>query len=240
MAKSKQNHQNKKHKTETENVEEELELIEEESNYRKIGPIVAFFNLISMPLLLIVGIYGFKLISDFDISKNSTCTFLKNLYPKEMNFESKLSLIALAFIIQSIVVLALTIFTMLGRIFTLSNPLSKKENDYITVMNRNIANSIEQSFIFFGVFAYYVIKTKESTSKNAVDLIIFFTISRLIFVFGYFIHSFTNSQVFLVRGIGYFMGLATQLMVIGLTFGQDSFGIINDLYDSLLKVILPQ
>lgn len=200
---------------------------------RKPSIFVPIFNFGILPVALTAGLVAFKYISEFDFSKNTSCKcsqFVANLYPKGEVFtvENKVELIALPAFISALTILVLTFLTMLSRAFTLNDALKKNDNALVTMFNRCISNTLEQSFIFIGLFSYFVFKNINETNTNlAVDFVLMFTLSRAVFIIGYIIQGITCSRIFFVRAAGFMMTLATQAFVLSSIFGIDSFGILK-------------
>lgn len=201
---------------------------------RKPSTFVPIFNFALLPVALTAGLVAFKYISEFDFSKNTSCKcsqFVANLYPKEEVFsvENKVELIALPAFISALTILVLTVLTMLSRAFTLNDALKKNDNILVTLLNRCISNTLEQSFIFIGLFSYFVLKNvNESNTNLAVDFILMFAFSRAVYIIGYLIQGITCSRIFFIRGAGFMMTLATQALVLTSIFGIDSFGILKN------------
>lgn len=193
--------------------------------------IIAILNFALMPIFITVGLFGLKKIAEFDYTKQTSCElcqFIAKLFPTELTLEAKFQVFSVALALPASIILFLTLLTMFNRVISLADPL-RKDNYVINVLNNCIRNTLEQSFVFLGFFAYFLFNhADESNKRQTIDFIIMFFVSRVVFILGYFIHGITFSRVLIFRAVGFVMTLATHFIVILPCFGINAFRIMNE------------
>jgi len=123
--------------------------------------------------------------------------------PHEFNFEDKISILARIASWISLV-LIFNLFTVIGaRVFSkAANPLKDHTNELVTVTNKILTNSVEQTMIFLPLLVNWVINcsSTESELKQGVSLAIIWVAGRILFSIGYFFGYLTNFTVLRVFG----------------------------------------
>lgn len=212
----------KKHKSNGKNVNESNEEAFNEISEKKEGKTIGILNAGTFPLFLIAAFLAVKYIIDKDF-KNCQCAlsaFISQYYPTTWDFESKIGMFSFAWILPSLLVISLVSLVMLTRILGQVNPLAKGEPLWITMLNRCIQNTLEQSFVFLGLFLYWILKISTEESKDlAITYLLLFVTGRIIFVVGYIIFWLTG--LFGFRAAGFLITLFSQILLISTIVGHD-------------------
>ena len=123
--------------------------------------------------------------------------------PHEFNFENKISILARIASWISLV-LIFNLFTVIGaRVYSkAANPLKDQNNDLVTVTNKILTNSVEQTMIFLPLLANWLINcsSTEAELKQGVSLAIIWVAGRVLFSIGYFLGYLRNFTVLRVFG----------------------------------------
>lgn len=189
---------------------------------KKESKAIGIINLGTFPLFIIAAILVVKYIVDKDF-KTCTCitsTYISQFYPTKWDFEGKLAFLSLAWIHPALLVIFLVVLVMLTRVVGNVNPLKSGEPLWITMLNRCIQNTLEQSFVFLGLFFYYILNVSTEETKNlALTYLLIFVAGRIIFVVGYMFFWLTGLLGF--RAAGFLITLTAQIFLISVIFGND-------------------
>jgi hypothetical protein len=156
--------------------------------------------------------------TDFTTCNNQVCSHIAAYYTTSWTFEDKLKFFSLAWVHPSLIVITLVTLIMFTRVLGNVNPLKSGEPLWITMLNRAIQNTLEQSFVFLGLFSYWLLNKSEN-SKLAVTYLAIFVIGRVIFVIGYMFFWLTGFIGF--RAAGFLTTLTAQIFLISVVFGHD-------------------
>ena len=148
----------------------------------------------------------------FNLKSCSELPFLCKYYPTLWNFDEKIT-----FIYSSIIIVAITLF-LSSSLASLVGIFTTTESQLEYVMNRAVKNTLEQSFAFLPLFGFWVLKvSNEETKHLAISFILLFTISRVLYCFGYFFLWLTD--LFIIRSSGFACSLACNSILIAYLFG---------------------
>jgi hypothetical protein len=129
--------------------------------------------------------------------------YLNISLPHEFNFENKISILARIASWISLV-LIFNLFTVIGaRVYSkAANPLKDQNNELVTVTNKILTNSVEQTMIFLPLLVNWVINcsSTEADLKQGVSLAIIWVAGRILFSIGYFLGYLRNFTVLRVFG----------------------------------------
>lgn len=214
-----------------------------------VGKKMTFLNFALFPFAFAGAYFAVKYAFTYNYA-SSDCKYTK-LMVKEFpttkwGFEQKLNLLLLSGAATAVFLLITVLSTMVGRIFSGRSGIggkSQEDNLFISTCNRILKNTIEQSFIFYGLYAYWLFNVSGNTGekvskvegkdkplavdkaviengKTAVLFAVLFLSSRIVFYFGYMIHLFT--KIFVVRGIGFLVGMFVNLMILQRILGLEN------------------
>ena len=175
-----------------------MEKKSEKPKERKIPIIYVFFPQIISFVLTILAIY-------YSLSTNYLLNLFKLSIPHEININTKISLLARIAAWIS-VVLVFNVFSVIGaRVATSAiNPLKDNNNQLVTLFNKILSNSIEQTIIFIPLLANFIINDSNSDDnlKQAVVLAIIWIIGRILFSLAYYLGYMVDFTQ--LRGFGFF------------------------------------
>ena len=206
-----------------------------------IGKKMNFFNLSLFPVAVAGSYFLLKNTLTYDFTKcnNEYSQLLIKQFPStKWGFEEKLSILLLSGASTAVFLLFTVLFTMFGRMFSGRSGIGGKgqeDNLFISTCNRILKNTIEQSFIFYGLFAYWLFKYSGSTGvatdeavkgkgtpkidsaviengKLAVLFPLLFFGTRVCFFLGYMFHLFFKFYV--IRGASFVLGLAVNVLIL--------------------------
>jgi uncharacterized MAPEG superfamily protein len=191
-----------------------------------IGTKFLLLNYLLMPFA-IAGIYlGAKYLFQHDFNK-SHCFYVEHItkhFPTEWEFKDKLNVVVSAVAHTGLFFLASVLLTMFGRILSGRGGIGGKrdqDNNYIKVCNRVLKNSIEQTYIFFGIFTYWVLKvSSKGDSKEAVLIVTAFLLGRILFLVGYLFNLITG--IFVIRAAGFLLNLLIIVQLLLKIFALDT------------------
>lgn len=170
----------------------------EKPKERKIPIIYVFFPQIISFVLTILAIY-------YSLSTNYLLNLFKLSIPHEININTKISLLARIAAWIS-VVLVFNVFSVIGaRVATSAiNPLKDNNNQLVTLFNKILSNSIEQTIIFIPLLANFIINdsNRDDNLKQAVVLAIIWIIGRILFSLAYYLGYMVDFTQ--LRGFGFF------------------------------------
>ena len=159
---------------------------------RYIGTKLNAFNLFLVPVFSYGGYYLLNLIHQFDLSKHSNNPavgfLLRHVY-EDFNFEKKIMFLSFSFLIIALFLFFSIYSAMLTRVFTGKSGIGNEDPQIATVFNRIIRHTVEQTPIFFGLLAYWLLNNaKSGDSKEALFFVIAFLATRILFYSGYLIN----------------------------------------------------
>jgi hypothetical protein len=189
---------------------------------KKESKLLGVINLGTLPLFMIAAIIAVKFILDFDFKtcSNAVCAHVTNYFPQKLDFEDKVKLISVAWVHPSVIVIFVVVLVMLSRVVGNVNPLKSGEPVWITMLNRIIQNTLEQSFVFLGLFSYWILFiSTEANKTTAVKYICIFVAGRLVFTVGYMFFWLTG--LFGFRACGFLTTLIAQILLISAVFNYD-------------------
>ena len=189
---------------------------------KKMSKLMIFLNVVLFPFSII----GAALFSRYLLIHNwKDCTgdvskFVNQFSIKEVTFESKVEFLFSVMALTGAFVFVNTFMIMLCRMITQANPLTQKDPVIIQTLNRVIQNTLEQGFVFFGLFSFWVLKfVNESNKDLAQAYAIIFITSRIIFLIGYPIQSYL--QLVTLRVGGFCVTLTVEFLLLGAITGHD-------------------
>jgi len=175
---------------------------------RKLPKILHFIpHMISFPLTIFSIYYFLKtkcLINLFNLSISH-----------EVNFEIKISLLVRITAWISAVLIFNVLSVIGARIFyQAANPLKDQNKEIITMFNKILTNSVEQTLIFIPLLANWIINESQSSDdlKKGISLAIIWIIGRILFSIGYFFGYLTNFT--LLRIFGFVPNLFTSALLL--------------------------
>ena len=146
--------------------------------------------------------------------------YIRRYALSDTSTESKLLLLAGVYLHLALIVFLNTQVAMYSRVITRTTPLMSYEPTIINVSNRIISNTIEQGFVFGGLFGYYLLTNVTDDNKSqALNLAVLFVIARLVYYVGYLIQGLTG--ILVVRSSGFAMTLVTHTMIASICFGHN-------------------
>jgi len=194
-----------------------------------------FLQLVIFPFAIIGSYFLTRQILKEDFSKcDLFVKYIQPYNPKTWNFEDKVYMIVLAWIDPAILVFVMVVMVMSIRLLFLVDPLRKTQPTLINAINGAIQNTLEQTFIFIPMFAYWVLKISNEQNKNlAIAYIMAFVISRVLYLIGYF---FQAMGIFFVRGGAFAMTLQVQILLISaVLLNQDNSSFYSTFLDKYIK-----
>jgi len=213
------------HKTENHHKEEpnDIEYTEdyEVNSTPKKNKFINMFNLAMFPFVLLGAFFLVRLLLSRD--PRSFCPCIKDeidrYYPSKWGFEQKLEVIFLTWALSGFVVLLSAFGVMFFRMITLRTPLdSCSEPVLLTTFNRIMLNTIAQTFIFLGLFGFWVLR--QGDSEHALRYLTIFAVARVLFFVGYIIQGIFGLMP--LRAIGFAMTLMVNLIVLLEILGHNS------------------
>jgi len=194
-----------------------------ETHEERGSTFLAILNWGLLPLFLTAVYFGavYVLKHDFQNCDCKPSKFLVSLINQSWNFETKFSVVLVAWMSLAALVLLCTVLVMLLRV-VMFRPQPYKQADplIIAVLNRVIANTIEQSFVFIPFFSFWVLtKLDEAHKFQAVSVLTLFVAGRAVFFVGYLVQWLTN--IFPMRAAGFFTTLICHALVISKVLGCD-------------------
>lgn len=209
----------KKDKTQQREVnnQEEVE-IEEEPR----GSVFMFIlNLgILLPAFMFTAAFlaNYILVTDFKTQHPDFFKHVDERFPNEWKFEDKAEVLFLAWSHLSIFVIFCAIVVMMIRVVGVVDPLKKNDPKIIEIFNRTIQNTLEQSFVFLGVFGYWLFSFSTIANKDlAYRFVMIFVVGRVTFLIGYILTWITPFKP--ARALGMGMTLLVQTFLIAAVFG---------------------
>jgi hypothetical protein len=158
--------------------------------------------IINVSLLII---FGFPILSyllkSFQLYSSY---YVINTFPQSDIFELKLHILKYVFLRISLLLFILILSTMFCRMFFFKNPIAKEIDPIvIQVLNRNISNLIENSFIFIILFTFYIFDLREELLPRGLAVGIIFLFARILFVSTYLLGTRIGFQQIRATGFGF-------------------------------------
>lgn len=139
------------------------------------------------------------------------------LKAEKISTETKLTLIFFPWVLIALLFVIITIHIVSLRIFTArGDALRSSSNRVLDALNRALLNSLEQTFIFIGLYSFLIFKNKLSISE-AIGFAIAFAVARFIYAFGYMIQGMT--KFILIRATGMTITVFVNIVLVGQLFG---------------------
>jgi hypothetical protein len=148
------------------------------------------------------------------LQTNCLVSHFKIQFPETINFEYKVSL---AFRIGSLIAvyLFLNVLSVIASRFATgaANPLKDQGNDMVNTFNKVLTNSVEQTLIFFPLFANYIINLtqNEDEIKFGLSLALIWLIGRVLFFVTYPLGTLINFSS--IRAIGFIPTLFPSIIL---------------------------
>lgn len=181
---------------------------------------MGLFETALLPFIPAGAYFITKTVIEHDFENDKHLTFVTNHFPKAWDLEGKILLISSLGLFVSIILFVTVLFTMVSRFTTRISGLEKNKPDtpLISLFNRVLKHTLEQGFIFFGLFSYWAFNVSEVKDSNlAARYCVAFVISRINFLLGNILNHFTNFFVF--RGLGFLINIILILTLTGRIFG---------------------
>lgn len=187
------------------------------------GKKTKFLSNFLLPFAFGASYYFMKYLMSHDFTKTD-CYYVEHItkhFPDRWEFQNKFEVILSGLVHTGLFVLLTVFSTMMGRLFTGRSGIGggrNADNNYINACNRILKNTIEQSFIFFGIFSFWVFKVSgEQHSSEAVLLVTAFLVGRLIYYIGYLFSLI--SGIVAVRAIGFFINVIVLVHILIKIYG---------------------
>ena len=210
---------NKKGNSRTTRVEEEVEV----ETPKKGIKFMVLLNFAGLPIFLGLAILtSFYLLShNFRTSTCDCAKYLVRLYPEQWNLETKLVQIFTAWGGAAVVILGNVFLVMNMRMLGMKpSPYKYQDPVYISLVNRIIANTMEQTMVFVPLFSFYVLAVATEVTRDiTAGLILVFLFGRLMFTVGYLFQELSN--LIWLRVWGFAMTLLVNILLASAFFGHD-------------------
>ncbi len=200
-----------------------------------MGKNLTLFNIFLLPFAIFAAIAGVDFILNNFLELDSVTTnYVKAQVPQDFSFEGKICFISKGFSFCALYLFALIISTIISRILTFSpNPQVEADNSLITALNKSIQNTIDQSYVFFALYSYWLLTiAKKGDDEKAVLLIVCFLVSRIFFTIGMIIEYFT--KISFVRQVGIVINIVLIAQFTLLISGKDSYFALYSQLKSLI------
>lgn len=154
-------------------------------------------------------------VSAFVIKSTHSCDCLTKIFLHDVSLQDRpallralLARIALFLFAHATAVMAIRIVTKKG------NPASEEDPPTIRVLNRVITNTIEQTVIFGGLYAYFLLDVAGDRLSNQqlAAFACWFLLGRLVFSAGYLLGSLVG--VSQLRAFGFALSVGANLLLI--------------------------
>ena len=182
--------------------------------------------MILFPIGISLGLYSVKLFLNKQWSSEALVN--SHLIKSIATLENKIELLFSLQLLLSIFLFFVVCFTIFGRFISFSIPyINDVESCIVNGANKVIQNTLEQTFIFLVLFAYWVLKKADDSNLNlSYSLIIYFVFLRIVLFVNIFLEEFFNLK--LLKVFVYSGTLACNLIVVVLLSGYklSDFGIL--------------
>jgi len=210
---------NKKNKDDkTNHVVNDQEAKEEHQNQQNgkyISTSYAIFNFAIVPIFVFGAYVILKFILNSQYSSLPFSGVISSVFQtKDWSFEGKIKFIALVFGLNAVILFVLTLLVVFCRVvLNKANPQAEQDPIIISTINRVIQHTVEQSFIFFPLFAHFVLTSKDTETTDAVNYALCYLVGRIIYFVGYLINLVI--KIFGFRAMGFLInvGISVILMV---------------------------
>jgi uncharacterized MAPEG superfamily protein len=172
------------------------------------------FNFAIVPIFLFGAYVILKFILNSQYSSLPFAGVVDSVFQvKDWSFEGKVKFVALVFGLNSLFLFAITLMIVLFRILlNKANPQAEQDPIIITTLNRVLQHTIEQSFIFFPLFAHFVLTSKPTESRDAVNYALIYLVGRVIYLVGYLINLVI--KIFGFRAMGFLVNVGVSIILI--------------------------
>ena len=209
---------------------------EEKPISKYLSNTMKFLNIgLFIPVFSFLAIFALKTIFQFDLKlgKCHISSFLKRYVATQWNFEGKINFLVTALSFNAYFLFAIVLsIVMLRAFYFRPNPQAETDPILIVTLNRVIQNTIEQSFVFFGILSSYVLNFCPYENKEfLVLLVVSFYAARVVFLIGSLFNLLT--KVFALRMSGIIVNVMINLILISKIFGCKYF---EDSISSLLSI----
>ncbi len=159
-------------------------------NGKYISTSFTIFNFAIVPIFVFGAYVILKFILNSQYSSLPFAGVINNVFQtRDWTFEGKIKFISLVFGLNALILFGLTLLVVLCRVLlNKANPQAEQDPIIIATINRVIQHTVEQSFIFFPLFAHFVLTSKDTETKDAVNYALCYLVGRVIYFIGYMIN----------------------------------------------------
>lgn len=207
---------NKNHNENTiKRVKDDEDLFEENKD-KKMGVFTLIIYLtVSIAIAFLAYYQLFK--TDYSFMLEILKIDKSQLKAEKISTETKLTLVFFPWVLIALLFVIITIHIVSLRIFTArGDALRSSSNRVLDALNRALLNSLEQTFIFIGLYSFLIFKNKLTISE-AIGFAIAFAVARFIYAFGYMIQGMT--KFILIRATGMTITVFVNIVLVGQLFG---------------------
>lgn len=183
--------------------------------------LLTIINFMTMIIGFIVAPLSLKFLNEFKWENHAhiVSKAVSSYFNYDFEFHGKL-----AFLIQAISFVA--IFSFLATLVTVISRLlsfnlyahAEKDSCLVTIFNKTIQNTMEQSLIFFPLLGHWIFTiAQKSDTRLSVILVVAFLISRIALVLGLTFQTITGLKLF--RNYANAMILSLYLILVSRNFG---------------------
>lgn len=194
----------------------EQEGVFEEKKDKKMG---VFSLVIYLTISILVSVLAYYQLfkTDYSFMLDILKIDANEVTSENLSTETKFTLLFFPWVSIAMLLLIVTIHIVSFRIFTgRPDALRNENNRVMNALNRVLLNTMEQSFIFLGVYSFLVFKNKINVSES-IAFSIAFIVARFVYAFGYMIQGMTN--FILIRATGMTITIFVNIVLVGKLFG---------------------
>lgn len=188
----------------------------EEKKEKKIG---VFSLVIYLTISILVSVLAYYQLfkTDYSFMLDILKIDSNEVTSQKLLTETKFTLLFFPWVSIAMLLLIVTVHIVGFRIFTgRPDALRNENNRVMNALNRVLLNTMEQSFIFLGVYSFLVFKNKMNVSES-IAFSIAFIVARFVYAFGYMIQGMTN--FILIRATGMTITIFVNIVLVGKLFG---------------------